>query len=247
MTIQDNHDKPVRDLATKARPSSGIVREEEFDFALCNALQNTTAQWQSAPSLVQAERTNVLSGQGNTGKRPDILILDPRSPPSVIECSFDAADADTDASSRLGLVVKDGHREIQTAISVHIPSSFQVSASPRDDLKIGTDIGFALYQKVHNAVRRWPESGFIKGRVSHLAAFLSAALLPKEEIERVADDVASLVDDAAGCLEALPVMTKKTIDCRINRGSILKSFKTTMVLWLNALLTQQRLQGQNVS
>ncbi len=79
-----------------------------------------------------------------------------------------------------------------------------------------------------------------------MAALLSAASLPKEEIERTADDVAALVDEAADGLKALPETTKQQIDSRINRGSILKSLKTTMVLWLNALLTQQRLHGQNV-
>ncbi|MYA88974.1 MAG: hypothetical protein F4X97_11100 [Boseongicola sp. SB0662_bin_57] len=102
----------------------------------------------------------------------------------------------------------------------------------------GAEIGFAIHQKIDEAVRRWPDTGFIQGQVPDLVAFLSAASLPKKEIERVADDVASLVDEAAECLEALPKAKKKKVDSRINRGSVLKCLKTTMVLWLNALLTQ---------
>ena len=226
---------------------SGTVHENEFNIALCKALQNCTAQWRSDPTLIQAEKTDVLSGRGKAGKRPDILILDPRSPPSVIECSFDAADANKDASSRLGLITKNGRREIRTSISVHIPTLFRSSASPEDELNAGAEIGFALYQKANNDIGRWPDNGFIQSSTPDLAAFLTATSLPKEEIEYAADDVASLVDEAAACLKALPKATKEQIDNRINRGSILKSLKTTMVLWLNALLTQQRLHGQGVS
>lgn len=224
----------------------GNVREEVFNIALGEALQNSTAQWRETPDLVQVERTGVLSGSGNAGKRPDILIVDPRSPPSVIECSYSATDADKDAVDRLGAVVKNGRREIKTSVSLHVPSSFQSGESTKDDLLAGADIRFAIYQKTDDVPRRWPASGFVEGDVWSLATLLSAASLPKEDIERVADNVAALVDEAADVLDVLPDATKRKIDSRINRGSILKSLKTTMVLWLNALLTQQRLHGQNV-
>ena len=218
----------------------GHVREEVFNVALGKALRSAT------PSPVQFERTGVLSGAGNSGKRPDILIVDRRAPPSVIECSYDAADADKDARARLGTFVKDGHREIKTSISVHIPSSFQSTEAKKEDLIAGTNIRFAIFQKTEAAPRRWPKKGFVEGDVWSLATLLSAASLPKEDIERVAKKVAELVDEAADVLDALPEATKKKIDSRINRGSVLTSLKTTMVLWLNALLTQQRLHGQDV-
>ncbi len=165
----------------------------------------------------------------------------------MIECSWDSADADKDAVARLGATVRHGRREIKTAVSVHIPVPFRSSESARDDLIAGAEIRFALHQKADDGPRRWPADGFVSGGIQDLAALLSAASLPKEEIERASDDVAVLVDEAADGLEALPETTKQQIDSRINRGSILKSLKTAMVLWLNALLTQQRLHGQNVA
>ena len=212
----------------------GHVREEVFNVALGEALRSAT------PSPVHVERTGVLSGSGNSGKRPDILIVDDRAPPSVIECSYDAADADKDAVARLGAFVKEGHREIKTSVSLHIPSSFQLRDANKEDLIAGANIRFAIYQKAEVAPRRWPKNGFVEGDVWSLATLLSAASLPKEDIEAVAENVAILVDEAASVLEALPEATKRKIDRRINRGSVLKSLKTTMVLWLNALLTQQR-------
>ena len=236
----------VRDGAARSSSARGQSREEEFNFALGETLRNTRARWRANPLLIAVERTGTISGRGNAGKRPDILIIDPRLPPLVIECSFDAADANQDASARLGDIVKSGNSEVKTALSVYIPKSFRSSASPKYDLSAGAEIGFALYQKTDADTRRWPGEGFLQGKVADLSALLAAASLPKEDIERVADDVASLVDEAAAVLESLPSATTKKIDRRINRGSLLMSLKTTMVLWLNALLTQQRLHGQGV-
>ena len=224
----------------------GHVREEVFNVALGKALQSSTSHWRATPSPVHFERTGVLSGSKNSGKRPDILIVDRRAPPSVIECSYDAADADKDAVARLGAIVKSGHREIKTSVSLHIPSSFQSTDATKEDLIAGANIRFAIYQKTETAPRRWPKIGFVEGDVWSLATLLSAASLPKEDIELVAKKVAKLVDEAADVLDALPEAAKQEIDDSIKRGSVLTSLKTTMVLWLNALLTQQRLHGQNV-
>ncbi len=55
-----------------------------------------------------------------------------------------------------------------------------------------------------------------------------------------------MVDEAANILDGLPKSTKLEISNRINQRSFLKGLRTTMVLWLNALLTQQRLHSLNV-
>jgi len=70
--------------------------------------------------------------------------------------------------------------------------------------------------------------------------------LPKEEIERVADAVAHLIEEATDILEGLSDTTQLEIAKRVNQRSSLKGLRTTMVLWLNSLLTQQRLHEQNV-
>ena len=237
----------MRDGTERSSSTIGRQGEIKFNIALGKALINTRAQWQANPSQIQVEETGTISGTGNAGKHFDILINDPRLPPLAIECSYGATDADQDASARLGVVLKDGRRKVKTAVSVHIPESFRSRPSPEKDLITGTKIRFSLHQKTDDNTRRWPVEGFLKGKVADLSALLAAASLPKEDIERVADDVASLVDEAAAVLESLPSATTKKIDRRINRGSLLMSLKTTMVLWLNALLTQQRLHGQGVN
>ena len=224
----------------------GRNREEEFNFALRDVLRGTRIRWKVTPSPINAEQTGVLAGRENAGKRPDILIVENQFPPLAIECSFNPSDADQDAQSRLGLPIVSGHREIKTAIAVHIPALFQSAESPKEELAKGVDIGYALYHKIEEGIRRWPRQGFIQGGVKNMASLLSEAILPKEDIEQVAAEVSDLVNSASFHLGSLPKMTRKKVDDLIKRGSVLMSIKTAMVLWLNALLIQQRLHMQEV-
>ena len=227
--------------------SSGKTREEVFNIDLRNALRQTTPIWDENPNLILAERTGVIAG--HVGRRPDLLILDSRLPPVVIESSYDALDADRDAIQKLGLVVKHGQRLIRTAIAIHIPEEFRTRSSVYDDLKSGTKFRFALHQIAKGEFRRWPPQGFIAGDVHRLAALVKSASLPKEEIEKVAEDVASRINHASAMFDSLPRARIEEIEGLISRGSVLENMKTTLVLWLNALLTQQRLYtlGQDVA
>lgn len=222
----------------------GREHEQSFNNALGEALQDVM------PSLeVLTERMGVFSSKEHSDMRPDILIIDSRMPPCVIECSYDKADADKDAKDELCAVVKSGRRVVRTCIAIHIPSKFRDRQTRREDFLDGAEFGFAVHQQADkdSKSRRWPKQGFIKGDVRDLATLISSVSLPKENIEEVAGKVATIVDESAELLKALPDTSKRAIDDCINRGSILTSLKTTMVLWLNAMLTQQRLQKQDVS
>ena len=241
-TPRNSHHKKRQD----SMASDGNVHEEMFNYALSEALLEATARWREDPSLVKPEHSGVFLSPDHK-KRPDILIVDSRSPPLVIECSYDPKDADNDAIDKLGVIVKKSRREVKTCIALHVPKEFKTKKATKDDLIAdGAKIRFAVHQKTDGEPRRWPKAGFVDGDVWSLATLILSVSLPKEDIESVAEKVAALVDDAAGVLEALPEAAKRKIDRRINQGSMLKSLKTTMVLWLNALLTQQRLQSQNV-
>ena len=237
--------------------------EETFNQALGTALVWNTIRWRVKPGLIHAEETDLLAdvdGISMAGRRPDILILDETSPPVVIECSYSQSDADTDAQARLGCITKSGHDEIKTAISLHIPPEFRKLrlSEVNRELTSGAPINYALYQRIQNknpaanngsiTAHRWPTHGFVTGTVFDLVAILSAAALPKEDIEIVASEVAKLIEEAAEGLElALLQPTQKSIASTVHQRSVLKGLRTTMVLWLNALLTQQRLHSQGVS
>ena len=229
------------------RKKHGNEHEQSFTKPLGEALR-MVMQSRNEPLNVQTENTGVFV-EDEYLKRPDMLIIDDRLPPIVIECSYEKADADKDADARLCSKTKAGRRVVQTCIAIHVPEeTFKSKEAMREDFLDGAEFGFAVHQRLNknSEPRRWPERGFVKGDVRDLATLISAVSLPKENIEEVADKVAKLVNDSADLLDALPDATKEEIDERINRGSVLTSLKTTMVLWLNALLTQQRLHSQDV-
>ena len=229
--------------------------EFTYNSALGEALKRASARWQAAQVKFYVEETQVLSDPGSSAKQPDVLICDPLSPPIVIETSFSGADADKDAQARLGEHAACATEPIRTAISVEIDGKFR--RLDRDAivkvLLSGDEMSYAVYQRIPNgetgsANRRWPTSGFIKGTVYDLSRLLPAASLPKEAIEAVADDVAQRIDRAATVLEnALSASQQREIAALIQQRTPLKGLRTTMVLWLNAMLTQQRLSLQGVT
>ena len=229
-------------------PSSARTIETTFNIALGESLRRTSVRWKSAPEYFLIEQTGTLVS--SQGKRPDILVIDEESPPVVIECSFDGNDADKDALSRLGESSSKGNLLIQTAIAVNIPSSHRSKQIDeiRDTLLKGSAIGYALHQVLpDNTRRRWPSSGFLNGTVFDLAALLPAAALPKEAVENIAFEVAQRVRAAADWLrDLLTQQQQRQIARTVKQRNSLNALRTTMVLWLNALLTQQRLAQQDV-
>jgi len=243
---------PAREREETALPGEGRAIEETFNQALGAVLREAAARWRAAPDAVRVEETRTLAGRGARGMRPDILVVEKGAPPVVVECSFDGADADADAIARLGRRTAQGGLEIKTAVAARIPPANRLrsQAEIRRALAGGELIHYALHQKIADgdaARRRWPLKGFLAGRVHDLAALLPAAALPREDVEEVAREVAELVDQAAGRLEwALSEAQQLEIAERVHQRTPLKGLRTTMVLWLNALATQQRLSIQGV-
>jgi len=227
----------------------GRSGEEAFNQALGKALRTTTARWQAMPGAIKIEQTGTLAGAA--GKRPDILILDSSSPPVVIESSFSQTDADKDALARLGEKIASTGQGITMAASVAIAAEWRTFDLEEMTKRLteSAPLDYALHQQPQNnpdSHRRWPCKGFITGTVYDFAQFISAAL-PKEDIAHVGESVALQVDQAAERLDQhLSVEQQQRIAELSQQRTAFKGLRTTMVLWLNALLTQQRLHTQGV-
>lgn len=227
----------------------GDKYEPLFSDALAEVLQGSTARWRAGEGSVLCEATRQGRKSGpDRRKRPDILIDDPGSPPLAIECSYDGADADKDARERLGFVHRDGG-EVRASIAVQLQRAPTTRSTKeiRESLRGGERLRYALHQMSGARHLRWPERGFVEGDIHDLVGLVSAAGLPKEDVESAAGDVADLIVGAAGCLRTLPARARKAVERRIRRGSAVGAMETAMVLWLDALLTQQRLQRQGVA
>ena len=233
--------------------AGGKIQEKMFNGGLCQALKETTPRWKEKEDIVMAERSGVV--KENNSLTPDILVLDPLSPPVVVETSYSKSDADGDAKNKyLGKHVKQGGLRIVTAFSVFIdeknyPRSLRNETEVRNTLlRDGSYLDYALYQWIEGGhTRRFPAKGFIRGSVYDLAQLLSMMALTKENMESAASEVAEKVNFAADILEGeLPQDAQEKIMGLMKQRTMLKGLRTTMVLWLNALHIQQRLSQQGV-
>lgn len=190
-------------------------------------------EWEDA---ILTEKTGTI--RESAGKRVDVLIVHNSIPPVAVETSVTKDDADCDAKSRLGTHYVENGREIQTAIAVDLDKS--------DVDRTYIDINHVMRYALHQQGYRFPPSGFMTGDVHDLARLITTTAIPKEEMERVADFVASKVKAAANILEPkIKYDDLKKISETLYQRSALKGLRTTMVLWLNALLVQQRLYGSD--
>ncbi len=231
------------------KQSKGKLHEHTFNIEFGKVLAETEARWLAhSDEYILAERTGTL----NSG-RADILIDDPQMPAAAIEASFNAADADRDAQDRLGQKTTRGGRPLLAVLAVHIPEEYrELSAdSVYAKLKDGSQqIAYALHQSVlsDGTKRRWPAKGFIQGTVHDARRLIAAAAMPNEVVEARAAEVAQLVKQAAETLKStLHENAQRKIAGQVGQNSPLEGLRTTMVLWLNALLIQQRLQVQGVN
>ena len=226
--------------------SRGKLDEHAFNIEFGKALAETVARWLAhADEYILAERPGILDGG-----RADILIDDPQMPAAAIETSFDPEDADQDARSRLGCKTTRGGRAILAVLAVHIPDECRALSADAlcATLKSGTQqIGYALHQSglSQGTARRWPTEGYIQGKVHDASRLIASAAMPREMVDSCARDVARLVKQAAYTLQShLHERAQREIASIVGQSSPLEGLRTIMVLWLDALLTQQRLQVQ---
>ena len=228
-------------------PHSGSTTEPSFNEALGTALRRCVVRWRESPDNVLVEQTRTIADA--PGKHPDILIADPHAWPVAIEAAFDGRDADVDAAARLGLETTAGGRRIQTAIAVRIPESCRRWSMSRIDEELagGLELAYAVHQRSRDdKPRRWPKSGFVEGTVGDLVDLLPLVASPREIVDETADYVAQQVQWAADRLhdQSTPAQRER-IAADVHQRTVLKGLATTMVLWLNALLTQDRLHERH--
>ena len=229
--------------------SAGRLHEHTFNIEFGKVLAETEPRWRAhSDEYILAERPGTLSSG-----RADILIDDPQMPAAAIEASFNPADADRDAQARLGQKTTRGGRPLLAVLALHIPEEYSgLSADALSEkLKDGSQqIGYALHQSGLGDAdnRRWPAEGFIQGTVHDASRLIAAAAMPNEVIYARSEEVAQLVKQAAETLKSnLHENAQRTIAGHVGQNSPLEGLRTTMVLWLNALLIQQRLQVQGVN
>ena len=210
--------------------SADRLHEQGFNYALAQILRECNARWREN-EYVDCER---VAG----GERPDIEINDPRIANVVIECAW-GGDNGKDARARIESGLCD------TAIAVSIPMGFVEMGEEevKDELRRGGILGYSLLQRDGEDIFQFPSSGYIEGKVSDLASLVLSASVPKRVVERVADEVAELINEGARALASgLSDKDKEDIAKRVHQRGDKATFRTVMVLWLDAMLVQSHLR-----
>lgn len=210
-----------------------MKQESEFNRILGNAIESTDYRLNGR---VYVEETDML--KESKGMRPDILLDIEGYPPVIIETSYLRGDADRDAIARLGKQYKKNGDVVRTTISVELEEKYRKIKK----LKINNILHYALHQKTPDGNFRFPNTGFMVGTYADISRLVTSTSIPKEELERVGDEVASKVKEAAMKLkDAIPQDRLVKVSNTLYQRSVLNGLQTTAILWLDAFTVQRKL------
>ncbi len=171
------------------------THEHTLNVALGEVLQERRRHsWR-----VHAEETRSLQG---SGKRADILIEEASQWPVVIEAEkSDHNSAERAAVARLGEIVNETGRQIESAIALVYPTELHTLSGPalRDAINATDAFEYALLTQTTAAgVERLPESGWLRGSAIDLAMLAHRASMPAPRIERLGQILEDGINTAAG-------------------------------------------------
>ena len=176
------------------------AREDTINVQLGEVLQELRpTSWR-----VLAEHQRTLR---KTNARPDILIEEPAGWPVVIEAERENhASAETDALARLGVVVNETGRPIESAVALVYPAEVREQTggkATRAALYATNALEYALYSATSgDAVDRLPESGWLRGNIRDLSMLAQRAAIPAQRVERLVDALEYGVNAAAAAFES---------------------------------------------
>lgn len=215
-----------------------LLPEDSFNRILASLLRTTRPEW-SKDGLIVAE---IWRKFGTQRVKPDIYIDDLVSPPVIVECAY-GGDRDKDALDRLSKTT------VETVVSLAIPKTFKDRSEYEaiELLEQGEQIQYAVLQReldVNRPIYRFPNSGYLSGTYTDLAALIHLSALPKSRVELIASEVAALINDSGEILgQGLVLSDLQHLEQKVYQNSSLTAQRTVVMLWLDALLVQSYLRS----
>ena len=155
--------------------------EHTLNIRIGDALRGMRRRWQ-----VHAESL----GAAASSSRPDILITEAGAAPLVIEHeTMPAQNVEDEAKSRLGLSLASHRHRIQASIALRSPAALRKLSESQlaAALQTGQEFEYALFRgRIPRDAERWPERGWLRGRLQDLALLAQQAMRPSEEIDKLA-------------------------------------------------------------
>ena len=190
-------------------------------------------------------------------RQPDILIVQPGAQPVVIENEYLPANTvEAEARGRLGesldadVVRASGH--INAAIALRSPTI--LNDCPGLDkvdnlLKQGIELEYALLTGQSGVdFTRFPKTGYIRGNIRNLAAFVEYAAVPEDAVRRAVRILEDGVNDAAAILRKASELrddTKQAISEHLKQEYGDQTLRMAATIMINALAFHQNLAGRH--
>ena len=227
------------------------IREDQLNGRIATLIDRMSGRWRALGENKGAFRDNA--------KQPDILIVfeDEGGRPIVLENEYlPAHTVESEAIDRLGEEldpdVVDASGRVSAAIALRSPDFLRdlPGADAADQaLAEGATLEYALFTGTDRArPARFPKTGFIRGNLRDLAAFIAQAATPEDAIERAADILERGVQDSAAILriaaESAPAF-QAAIEKHLRQPYGEQTIRMAATIIINALVFHQNIAGRS--
>ena len=163
--------------------------EPSINFLLGELLRNRNPRWSET---LLAEQVGIFR---DSKAQPDLITLD--EVPVVVETEFaPARTVESEATSRLGLVVAESGRMVEHTIACRLPQSLRSTKDPRKDLD-EAQVEYCIFASHDQDVQRWPIKGWITGSINDLTDCLEMVRLSEQLIEESTEVLEQAVNESA--------------------------------------------------
>ena len=226
------------------------IREDQLNGRIATLIDRMSNRW-------RALGENKGAFQGND-KQPDVLIIsDAGGRPIVLENEYEPAHAvEAEAIERLGeyldadIIGASGR--ISAAVALRSPDflrSLPGADAADKALADGATLEYALFTGTDPAKpARFPKTGFIRGDLRDLAAFIAQAATPEDAVERAADILERGVQDSASILRLAAERAEDTqaeITRHLKQPYGEQTVRMAATIIINALVFHQNIAGHS--
>ena len=187
---------------------------------------------------VRSENTSVIVGKA--GLQPDVLITATDRAPIVIEAEYDPANSvEKEASERLGLIVVDGRKKIETAIALRYPETLKFS----DDLDKEIRRLRMAYAILYENGERFPRSGWLQGHSEDIADLVRLVSTPESAVVEASDHLELGIETAAERLNEISELRPRVaseISSLLGMSNVEQSRRMACAIIANAMVFHDR-------
>ena len=225
------------------------ILESQLNGRIATLLGRMAPRWN-----VRGENRGAFQG---SQRQPDILITQTGAQPVVIENEYLPANTvEAEARDRLGESLDAGvvqaSGRVNAAVALRSPTDLRECAGLDDVdtmLRQGVTLEYALFTGSSDIdFTRFPKSGFIKGSIRDLAAFVEYAATPEDAVQRAVMILEEGVQDAAAILRQAAEAsgdTQTAITEHLKQSYSEQTLRMAATILVNALVFHQNLAGQH--